>query len=1044
MKKTLGFLFLLLWSTVILAQEMKVTGAVTTKSDGTPIPGVNVVIKGTTKGTLSDMEGRYTISVEKGNILQFSLIGMKTEEVVVTSTDINVQMTDDVTDLNEVIVVGYGVQKKSVVTAAIAKVSAEDLENTAPLRVDNALKGLAAGVTVTTSSGQPGASAKVRIRGMGTINNSDPLYIVDGMPVDGGIDYINPNDIQSIEVLKDAASGAVYGTRAANGVILITTKTGTKGTTKVTYDYTMGWQNPWKERDVLNASEFAIMMNEALLNNGEAPRYNDPYSYGEGTDWQHELFNYNAPVVNHQLSISGASEKASYYLSAGYNNQEGIVGGDYDRSNYERFSLRLNNLYKMLDDNSRNYLNKFSVGVNSAYSRINSSGIETNSEYGSPLGSALAMSPTLGVYAIDPTDPIYHQSLYPAVTDPHNGLFYTIPGDEYNELTNPLAALTLPGAKNNSDKFVSTFWAELNIWDNLKFKSSLGVDLAFWGTDGWTPQYYLGKSSKSEKSSVYSSMNRGITWQVENVLSYEKSILDSHNISLMLGQSAMEYNGRNVGGSNYYMIEENADKANIDFTTGTQKNGDMSVYGGAFAPHTLSSLFGRLNYNYKERYILQGTVRRDGSSRFGENNHYAVFPSYSFGWNLTNEAFMANRPSWLTNTKVRYSWGKNGNEKMDDFRYTVLTSKGNNYTFGMGDGVTYNGTKPNGTPNPDLSWEESVQTNIGLDLGFFANSLTFSTDYFVKTTKDMLMVKEDIAAYLGESKPWGNAGEMKNSGFEFELAYRFSVSNVKMRVGGNASYLKNELVSTGNPTGFINYDSYANVGTISRGENGMPWPYFFGLKTDGIFQNVDEVNSYVNESGSRIQPKAIPGDVRFVDTNNDGLIDDKDRVKIGKGMPDWTYGVTFSADWKGFDFNMMLQGTVGNDIYDATRRTDLRYINLPSNMLGRWTGEGTSNKLPRYTFTDDNGNWKSSDLYVKDGSYMRLKNIQLGYTIPESISRKALISKFRVFVSAENLLTFTKYEGFDPEISAGGTSIGIDRGIYPQARVLSCGLNVAF
>ena len=963
----------------------------------------------------------------------------------------NITLKEDTKSLNELVVIGYGVQKKSVVTAAIARVSAEDLANTAPVRIDNALKGLAAGVTVTSASGQPGDAAKVRVRGIGTINNSNPLYLVDGMPIDGGIDYLNPSDIQSIEVLKDAASGAVYGARAANGVIMVTTKKGKEGKTNFTYDFSYGFQNPWKERDVLNATEYAIMMNEGKMNGGEAPIYADPYSYGEGTNWQKQLFNYNAPIVQHQFSASGATQKLNYYLSAGYFTQDGIVGGNFDRSNYKRLTLRSNNTYVLMDmKKERNWLNKITFGANLSYSRIQSKGITTNSEYGSPLGSAVAFSPILGVYEQD-EDAVFEKyknvTNFAPVRDRNNGKIYTIAGSDYNEIVNPLAMLTLPGEKGNSDKIVTNFWGELNIWDNLKFRSSFGSDLAFYGTDGWRPVYYLGQSNKSDKSAVWSSMNRGFVWQLENTLTYEKSIRQ-HNITVLLGQSAKQTTGRSLGGSNLYMVEENPNKANINFTTGTAANGDMSVSGGAWSPSTLASYFARLSYNYAERYMLQATIRRDGSSNFGPNNHWATFPSFSVGWNLTNEQFLQDRPKWWTNTKLRFSWGKNGNESIGAFNYVALTSSGNNYFFGNGESILlYNGTKPSILANKDLRWEESIQTDAGIDFGFFNNSITFSADYYKKITDGMLMTMP-IPSYVGESKPIGNVGKMENQGIEFEASYRFKVNDFNFKIGGNATYLKNKLLNLGNETGFQNYDNLQNVGTISRAENGKTFPFFYGYKTDGIFQNMDEIKNYTftDEEGivSMIQPKALPGDVRFVDINEDGKINDSDKTYIGKGLPDWTFGLNFSAAWKNVDFSMMWQGTQGNDVYDATRRTDIAYINLPSYMLSRWTGEGTSNTIPRFTFSDNNGNWLSSDLYVKDGSYMRLKNMQLGYTLPKKLTREILISSLRIYVSAENLLTFTKYEGFDPEISSGGTSLGIDRGIYPQARTFTFGLNLYF
>ncbi|WP_245542036.1 TonB-dependent receptor [Proteiniphilum acetatigenes] len=1032
-------------------QEIRLSGRVTDENDD-PVIGANISVPETTIGTVTDIDGNYALSVPRGATLRVSYIGYLEQQFTITNqTVLNVQLQEDTEVLDELVVIGYGVQRKSVVTAAISRVTADDLAFTAPVRVDNALKGLTAGVTVTSASGQPGDAAKVRVRGIGTINNSNPVYIVDGMPIDGGIDYLNPSDIESIEVLKDAASGAIYGTRAANGVILVTTKKGKEGKVSFTYDFSYGMQSPWKERDVLNATEYAILMNEGRINGGNSPFYADPYSFGEGTNWQKEVFNYNAPLVQHQFSASGTTQRLNYYLSAGYYSQEGIVGGNFDRSNYKRLALRSNNTYVLMDaKNERNWLSNVTFGANLAYSRIQSQGITTNSEYGSPLGSALAFSPILGIYEED-EDAVFERyanvTNFSPVRDKNNGRIYTIAGSDYNEIVNPLATLTLPGEKGNADKFIANFWGELTIWDNLKFRSSFGTDLAFWGTDGWTPVYYLGQSNKAEKSSVWSEMNRSLVWQLENTLSYDKAI-GLHNVTVLLGQSAKKTNGRQLGGSNYYMVEENPNKANINFTTGTAANGDMSVYGGATNPHALASYFARLSYNYAERYMFQATIRRDGSSRFGTNNPWATFPSFSLGWNIMNEEFAQNRPDWLNSTKLRFSWGKNGNENLDDFRYVALTQTGNNYFFGTGDAIRLlNGTKPNGLANRDLRWEQSIQTNIGIDFGLLGNALTFSGDYYKKITDGMLMVMP-IPSYVGESKPWGNVGEMENSGFEFETSYRFKVSDFNFRIGGNATYLKNKLIKLGNETGFENYDNYQNVGTVSRAENGQPFPFFYGYKTNGIFQNLDEINSYTHTDAdgnvSLIQPKAVPGDVRFVDINGDGKIDDNDKTKIGKGMPDWTFGLNFSVAWKNFDFNMMWQGTQGNDIFDATRRTDIAYINLPSYMLDRWTGEGTSNRIPRFTFTDDNNNWLSSDLYVKDGSYWRLKNIQLGYTLPRGMTKNLLISSLRLFVAAENLLTLTKYEGFDPEISAGGTQIGIDRGIYPQARTYTFGLNLNF
>lgn len=1051
MKKLLSVLFLLSFTlAAVYAQNIQIKGTVVSGTDNEPLPGVNVVVKGNTStGTITDFNGTFTLSAPADAILSISYIGFKSQEIAVKGhKDIKIVLQEDSETLDEVVVVGYGVQKKSVVTASIAKVSADDLASTAPVRMDNALKGLASGVTVTSSSGQPGAAAQIRVRGVGTIRTengaADPLYIVDGMPLEGGLDYLNPNDIASIEVLKDAASGAVYGARAANGVILVTTKTGKIGKTKVTYDFSYGWQSAWKKRDVLNASEYALMINEGAINAGIAPKFSDPYSYGQGTNWQDEVFNNNAPMMNHQVSVSGASEKVNYLFSLGFYTQDGIVGGNFDRSNYERLTLRSNTQYTLFDESKeRNWLNSLKVTSNLSYARIKSTNFDDNSTWGTPLGSALALSPILNVY--DETEEAIKAQFdkygttaeYTPVYDPRNGKLFSIPG-EFGEMSNPIAKLSLPGDKHWSHKFVANFSAELQLWDNLKFKTSYGADLSFWGYDSYRPLYYLRSGESSTQSSAYSRKEDGTVWQLENVLMYDKSI-DKHSFSVLLGQSAKKSSGSYLYGSRNNIT--NYSRPYIDASTGLAANADRDAAGAPSVDATLASIFARASYNYDERYMLQVTVRRDGSSRFGPNNHYAVFPSFSLGWNLTNEKFMNKRPNWLTTTKIRLSWGKNGNENIGNFKYTVLTSPGNNAIFGSSENVI-NGVKASGLANPDLKWEESEQLDFGLDFGFFNNALTFTADYYKKKTNGMLM-EMNIPFYVGEAKPIGNVGKMENSGIELEAAYKFRVSDWNFRVSANASYLKNKLIEYGNESGWENLNSFQGTGDISRAENGKPFPFFYGYKTAGIFQNTDEVKAYKNDKGELLQPTAVPGDVRFVDVDGNGIIDANDRTDIGKGMPDWTFGFNLGVSWKNFDLNMMWQGTAGNDIYDATRRTDIATSNLPSWMLNRWTGEGTSNRIPRFV-QGDNVNWQSSDLYVYDGSYLRLKNIQLGYTLPAALTQKVFISSLRFYVAAENLFTFTKYHGFDPEISSGGTSLGIDYGVYPQARVWTIGASLSF
>ena len=1045
MKKSRYLLLLLALMVSMASNAQGILGTVTDDA-GEPIIGASIVEKGNPQnGTITNFDGQFNIKVSEGTPIIISYIGYLSQEVN-AKEGMTIVLKEDAQTLQDVVVIGYGVQKKSVVTAAIAKVSSDDLAGTTPVRMDNALKGLAAGVNVTSNSGQPGAASRIRVRGIGSVNDSNPLYIVDGMPIEGGFDYINPSDIESIEVLKDAASGAIYGARAANGVILVTTKKGKMGKMTVNYNFSQGWQTAWKHRDVLDATSYMILQNEGLVNAGQAPKYADPYNVTTNTDWQDLLFNDNAPVQNHEVTLSGATEKVNYYFSLGYYNQEGIVGGNYGHSNYRRLTLRGNFNFVVFDmTKERNWLDKLDVQVNLSYARVKNTGVDPNSQWGNEIGSALALPPVIAPYvegeaAQEQID--YYSSTYPDEYVPmyDNGKLLNIPGAGFNEMANPLASFQLPVADNWSHKFVGNFSATLGIWNGLKYRFSYSADMSFWGNQNYATPYWISPTKHRNYSSASMESDRGTVWQVENVLMYDKTF-DKHTINVVLGQSAFENSGWTLGASRNNLKDYS--KPWINAATGLAANGDRDGWGGPGVNHTMSSLFARLSYNYDERYMVQATVRRDGSSRFGTNNKYGTFPSFSLGWNVMNEKFMKSTNDWLNNLKVRFSWGKNGNDNIGDFRYTVLTQGGNNYGFGMAGGEKeVNSSKASGLSNPDLKWEESEQTDIGVDFGFLNNKITFTIDYFKKKTNGMLK-DMNIPSYVGESKPIGNVGDMENSGVEFELGYKFNIKDAKFQIKANASYLKNELIRLGNAAGFDTYDNVSNLGNISRAEAGEPFTYFWGYKTNGIFQNWDEINAYTGPQGL-IQPDARPGYVRFVDVNGDGTIDDADRTKIGKGTPDWTFGATLHAQWRGLDFMMFWQGTAGNDIFDATRRLDLPSINLPSWFLGRWTGEGTSNKYPIY-IQGDATNWQASDLYVHDGSYLRLKNIELGYTIPEYLTKKVFISRLRVYLAFENLLTFTKYWGFDPEISSGSDkSNGVDFGVYPQPRTIRVGCNVTF
>ena len=1073
--------YLLLLLALIVSMATKAQGILGTVTDdlGEPVIGASVVEKGNPQnGTITDFNGNFTIKVSQGTPIIISYIGYVSQEVN-ASNNMNVTLKEDSQTLQDVVVIGYGVQKKSVVTASIAKVSADDLSGKTRLRAEDALKGMAAGVNVTSASGQPGAKSMIRIRGIGTINSSEPLYIIDGMPTDqNGMESVNPGDIESIEVLKDAASGAIYGARAANGVILVTTKKGKVGKAQINYNFSQGWQSAWKKRDVTGATDYAILQNERRIQNGLSPLYMDPYNLkdangdainGFGTNWQDLLFNDNAPIQQHDLSISGASEKVNYYLSLGYFDQEGIVGGNYGQSNYDRLTIRSNNQFNLLDaTKERNFLNKLDLGANLSYMRVHSTGVSDNSTWGSPLGSALYLAPTLPVTLTqlgyeDNGDPRYGQAMidrysaYDLYYD-GNGHPYTIPGyvGSYQEQNNPIAMMQGNPNKNWSHKFMPKFSLDLQLWDELKYHFSYSAELSFWGYEGATLQkYYFSGNSNSDHTQATAYKGNNSTWQIENTITYDKQF-GKHTIGVVLGQSALKTKGDELGGSHWNLV--NPDKPSINYTTGgdlelsTDADGKVTgakslvgVWGGPYTEHRLASLFARLSYNFDEKYMVQATIRRDGSSRFGSNKKYGTFPSFSVGWNVMNEQFMEQTRDWLTNLKLRGSWGKNGNDNIGDFAYTTLTATGgsSNYYYGQTASMTY-GSKANRLANEDLKWEESEQTNIGVDFGFWNNQLTFSVDWFQKKTNGMI-IDMPIPSYVGEQRPLANVGDMKNSGWEFELGYKWNISDARFAVKANAAYLKNELTNLGNDTGFLNYgiSQFADGGT--RAENGQPFPFFYGYKTNGILQNKAEADAYNAQYGTTSKP----GDFRFIDTNNDNKITSDDRTNIGNGVPDWSFGLNFDAEWKGIDLGVFFQGVSGVDVFDATYRQDIASGNYPTWVLQRWTGEGSSNTVPTL---GDSKNWVVSDMYVRDGSYLRLKNITLGYTLPRELTSKIGISRLRIYGRAENLFTWTKYWGFDPEIGAGWDNeaqkhrtevSGVDYGVYPQARTYTIGFNIS-
>ncbi len=1023
MKKILFFFLCSLIALGTFAQEVSLTGVVTSADDGEPLPGVSVVIKGTTNGTVTNADGVYQLQVPANSVLQFSFVGMQKQEVPVNGrTEINVALKSEAFDVDEVVVVGYGTQKKSLVTGAIAKVGGEELERTHDMRVTQALQGKTSGVVISNNSGQPGDQVSVRIRGIGTNGDAEPLYIVDGLPMSGaGIDFLNSSDVESIEILKDAASAAIYGARGANGVILITTKSGQQGEKfTVNYDGYYGVQNPWKKLSVLNAQEYVTLINEASLNGTGNFRFTQDQIAGftADTDWQDEMFNYNAPKQNHSFTFNGGTEKTSYSSSLNYFNQEGIVAKG--KSSFERISYRLN---------TNTDFGFFKLGSNINLARITSKGIDTNSHFGNGLAQALNMPPII------------------PVTNPDGS--WSVPeqfGIGLQEITNPVALLDQVHSETNTSKFVGGLTAELDFGEltesltGLTFKSTYSGEFSLVDTRGYNPYYYLDGLHFTITDQASRSMDIWSRWNFENVLSYDKNF-DVHHITLMGGVSAFKDMHNNLWGNKKDVIFDDFEHSYLDNAT----DPESTVAGGGYSEHTVASLFGRLNYDYQDKYMFAATLRRDGSSRFGSENKYGYFPSASAGWVLSEEPFMSFFNPVADFLKLRVSWGQNGNENIGDFGYTSIIGNQNIYYFGV-DKTQYNGTQPTRIANPSLRWETSEQTDIGLEMATLGSSLRLSLDYYIKTTKDWL-VTAPVPMLVGNSAPVINGGSVRNSGFEAELSYKKRLGRMFLNASVNGAYNKNEVLDIQNAEKRLHGgDGAFSQGDVLYAKVGTPMGYFNGLQTDGIFQTEEEIQAYVNADGELLQPKAKPGDIKFVDADGDGVIDrDADRVNLGSPYPDFTGGFNLTLEYLGFDFNMFIYAALGQEVYDATMRYDLNESNYTGDWLNRWTGPGTSDTYPRVTFVDDNQNMTTvSDFFVHDGSFVRMRNITLGYALPKNVTSYLHIRNLRVYVSAENLVTITGYKGYDPEIGGSVFNNGIDHGIYPQARTVLGGVNIGF
>ncbi|MEJ5053207.1 SusC/RagA family TonB-linked outer membrane protein [Sphingobacterium sp. MYb382] len=1023
----------------LMAQQLQIQGHVTDRANGSAITHATIQVVGTSTTTAPNDKGFFTIRVPNAKSqVQVKAIGYatKTVSIINPAEFLEIQLDGETGNIDEVVVVGYGTQTKATVTGAISSVKAKDLENMPLTRVEQALQGRTSGVLVMTNSGQPGSAANVRVRGTTSINGNDPLWVVDGVVVDnGGIGFINQSDIESLDVLKDASAQAIYGARAANGVILVTTKKGRIGAPSISYNGFFGTSAPAKKLKLTDATQYATLRNESLKNDGKAPLFADPASFGKGTDWQEELFNNGAIRHNHEFSVSGGSEKSTYYTSFGYLDQQGIVATEI--SKYKRLNFRLNSTYSPAS--------WITFGQNIGYARDKSVGLgNTNSEFGGPLSSAINLDPITPVVVTDPA--VAGQAPYTtpfAVRDAF-GNPYGISPYVAQEMTNPMAFIqTRLGNYSWSDNIVGNAFAELMPIEGLKYRSSLGTKLAFWGNEGFTPQFYMSPTSKNDKANFSRGMNRMMDWNFENTISYTKDF-NNHKIGVLVGHGAyMRNNSYNINGTYFGIPVDNFDEASMNFPV---PNTDKNLGGGEGIVEHIQSFFGRVNYNFKDRYLFEALVRRDGSTKFGPQNKYGTFPSVSAGWVVSSEDFWNQDNATVNFLKLRAGYGVVGNDNIGNFGYTAVIGGGRNYSFGTG-GAYLTGNSPNSVPNPNLKWEETKSANIGLEAVLFQN-LSLSIDVFDKRTTGILQ-NVRLPQYVGVvSDPPANIGALTNRGFELSLGYNKKQGDWTYGASGNVSYVKNKITDLG---GFdflaTNYQTFQNSSyEITRTILNQPVYSFYGMRHLGVFQNQQEVDAYVGPNGGKIQPNAKPGDFKWEDINGDGVINENDRAILGSPIPTWTYGINLNAAYKDFDISVFGQGSGGNKIFQGLRRLDINASNYQEKALDRWTGEGTSNTHPRLTDDDANRNYRNpSQFYLEKGDYFRLKVVQLGYTF-RNFSSYIGARNLRVYVMAENLFTITKYTGYDPEIGGGSNNsgMGIDRGRYPQARSFMFGLNIGF
>ncbi|MBK0369420.1 SusC/RagA family TonB-linked outer membrane protein [Flavobacterium agrisoli] len=1019
-----------MWLQFGFAQEKRqeLSGTVTSATDGMAVPGASILVEGSNASTVTDFDGKFTIQAKQGDVVKVSFMGFKTQAITVgTQKNISVSLQEEAAQLQEIVVIGYGTQKKNTVTNAVVQVSGENLTKTNTVNALQGLQGQAAGIQITSTSGQPGENLNVVIRGVGSTAGSTPLYVVDGI-LTGDISYLNNSDIESISVLKDAASAAIYGSQASNGVVLVTTKKGKRGSPgQITFDQYYGIQSVARKVDLLDAKEYGIILNEAALNSGKNPYFtnNEIAAMGSGTNWMDQMLEDNAATKNFSFGASGASEASVYSTSLSYLGQEGIVGGK-DLSNYERYNFRINSEHKL-------YKDVLTIGENLSFAYIDRNGIGVGNQYNNSLRSAFQVTPLLPMYDAD-------GNYYDSSND-------TVPW--LSGMSNPYALMVYNNQnESNNQKLLGNVYLQIQPLTNLTFRTTLGLDYNVSEGHSYSPVYRLSIYANNAFDRVNQNMfkSKSINW--DNLLTYKFNVGENHRFETMVGSTFIKYDSTSIEAANADSVFNDLEHAWLDNTT-NKDGARMSVSGDRFE-NRLMSYFGRLNYNYKEKYLLNATFRADGSSKFAEGNQWGYFPSVSAGWVLSNEDFLKDSKG-ISFLKLRGSWGQVGNQSIRSFQFlSLIKSNTTNYSFGNEEGVLTPGAYPQNIANPDLKWETSEQIDLGLDARFFNNALSVNFDWYKKTNKDWLILAP-ILATAGADAPFINGGDVVNQGVELALSYQNKVGDFNYTISANGAYNKNTVGEIPNADGIIHglsNELYDNAGEFYRAQNGYPLGYFWGYKTGGVFQNQEQINNYTSPSGVVLQPNAAPGDLIYVNTNGDDKIDAQDKTKIGDPNPDFTYGFSFTASYKAFDFFINTNGVAGNQIVQSYRNQSGAYGNYTSAILSRWHGEGSSNTMPRVT--EDNRNFTQfSDLYIQDGDFLRINTVTLGYDFAKMKQSKPFFaSQFRLYFSILNLYTFTKYDGMDPEIGFGSSnndqrfSSGVDVGYYPRPRTFMLGLNV--